>query len=92
MSDVLFFVLIPLGYVYCALISKMLPLTGFAVLDGIARDRYFVLLIPLTLPVFVFVVFINWHALKYFRGEEKDKARESRHQAIHCSHPPLLAN
>jgi hypothetical protein len=67
-SDVVFFFLIPLFYCYCAILSKLLPETGVWWIDVVARDRYYVLLIPLMLPVLVFFVFCNWMGLKYFRA------------------------
>ena len=37
-------------------------------LDWIREDRYFVLLVPLLLPVAVAFVFFNWLGLKYLRA------------------------
>lgn len=37
-------------------------------LEVVRQDKYFVLLLPATLVVFVMFVFVNWVALKYFRS------------------------
>jgi hypothetical protein len=68
--DVLFFVVIPCVYVHCAILSKLLPASGVWWLDAIAEDRYFVLLVPVMVPVLVAFVFVNWLGLKYFRTNE----------------------
>ena len=67
-SDFVWFVLVPGLYWHCAVFSKLLPLSGVWWLDAVARDRFYVLLLPLCLPVAVFFVFCNWLGLKYFRA------------------------
>jgi hypothetical protein len=68
LSDAVWFFVLPCFYWYCAVASKLLPATGIRVLDAIAADRYYVLLVPLCLPVAVSFVFCNWLGLKYFRA------------------------
>jgi len=47
--------------------SKFLPHTGNVVLDALAGDWYYSLLLPLTVPVTLVAVFVNWLAMKFFR-------------------------
>jgi hypothetical protein len=55
---------------YAAFISKIITLqlpTGHPVIDAIAEDEYYSFLVPLTIPVALVVVYLNWFGLKLFR-------------------------
>jgi len=52
---------------YCMVISKLFPPTGFALLDAVADDEYYCVLIPLTLPVTILAAYWNWASMKTFR-------------------------
>jgi hypothetical protein len=53
--------------VYMLFVSKLMPYTGHAVLDWIKVDRYYCLLLPITIPVGIVFVYLNWMSLKFFR-------------------------
>lgn len=52
---------------YMLVISKFMPYTGHAVLDWVKDDYYYCILFPLTIPVSVVFVYLNWTSLKFFR-------------------------
>eukprot|EP01124_Arcella_intermedia_P018858 TRINITY_DN25985_c0_g1_i1.p1 TRINITY_DN25985_c0_g1~~TRINITY_DN25985_c0_g1_i1.p1 ORF type:complete len:107 (-),score=12.85 TRINITY_DN25985_c0_g1_i1:57-377(-) len=53
---------------YSLLLSKLLPKTGMEILDAIQQDRYYCLLVPVTLlPVSFLFVLLNWMSMKFFR-------------------------
>lgn len=55
---------------YAILLSKLLPSSGSRdspVLEAIASDRYYCLLVVVLVPVSVFFAFLNWVGLKQFR-------------------------
>lgn len=56
-----------IGLMYAIFISKWMPDTGHSLLDAIKRDNYYCLLVPLTLPVSIIMVFVNWLGMKFFR-------------------------
>eukprot|EP00696_Hemimastix_kukwesjijk_P011617 gnl/Hemi2/24569_TR8265_c0_g1_i1.p2 gnl/Hemi2/24569_TR8265_c0_g1~~gnl/Hemi2/24569_TR8265_c0_g1_i1.p2 ORF type:complete len:102 (-),score=14.59 gnl/Hemi2/24569_TR8265_c0_g1_i1:345-650(-) len=62
-ASMLFFV----GTMYALVVSKIIPLTGHPLFDWIARDWYYCLLVPLLIPVAMFVGYLNWMAMKFFR-------------------------
>eukprot|EP00475_Leptophrys_vorax_P040226 TRINITY_DN7428_c0_g1_i1.p1 TRINITY_DN7428_c0_g1~~TRINITY_DN7428_c0_g1_i1.p1 ORF type:complete len:172 (+),score=22.64 TRINITY_DN7428_c0_g1_i1:60-518(+) len=59
-----------LPLMYAAFVSKIVTFrlpTGHPVLDFIADDEYYSFLVPLTIPVALVVVYLNWFGLKLFR-------------------------
>eukprot|EP00744_Colponema_vietnamica_P008040 GILI01011493.1.p1 GENE.GILI01011493.1~~GILI01011493.1.p1 ORF type:complete len:110 (-),score=22.33 GILI01011493.1:486-782(-) len=52
---------------YALVFSKLLPATGHHILDWIARDWYYCLLIPLLIPTTVIAAYVNWVSMKFFR-------------------------
>lgn len=52
---------------YSIVLSKLLPRTGDALLDAIADDYYYCVLVPLTIPVTLIAVYWNWVSMKFFR-------------------------
>ncbi|KAI9224649.1 phosphatidylinositol N-acetylglucosaminyltransferase subunit Y-domain-containing protein [Blastocladiella britannica] len=54
-------------WVYAAIVSKLLPPTGYWMLDAIQADHYFCYMVPLTLPVTVYFVIWNWFGLKLYK-------------------------
>ncbi|RKP26975.1 phosphatidylinositol N-acetylglucosaminyltransferase subunit Y-domain-containing protein [Syncephalis pseudoplumigaleata] len=52
---------------YAAFVSKWMPDTGSAILDWIRNDQYYCLLVPLSLPLFIYAVTCNWMGMKLFR-------------------------
>jgi len=52
---------------YTIVLSKLLPHTGDALLDAIADDTYYCVLLPLTIPVTLIAVYWNWVSMKFFR-------------------------
>ena len=53
--------------IYMTVISKIMPYTENAILDAIKDDMYYCFLLPLTIPVGVLFVYLNWMSLKFFR-------------------------
>ena len=47
--------------------SKFLSPTGNKLLDFIAQDWYYPMVLALTMPVTLVAVFINWLSMKFFR-------------------------
>jgi hypothetical protein len=84
MRDLLWFIILPLLYLYAAIFSKLLPPSGIPLLEAIAAgrekrdpflfflflllDRHYVLIIPLVVPICTGFIFVNWVALKHFRS------------------------
>ncbi len=62
--SVLFLIII----VYTTVISKLLPPPESPILELIRSDRYYCLLIPLTIPVFVFAVYLNWFSINLYKS------------------------
>lgn len=54
-------------YLYSAIISKLLPSTGIAILDSIKNDFYFCYLAPFILLPTLFMIYINWLSFEHFR-------------------------
>ena len=52
---------------YSILLSKLLPLTGHPILDAIAQDDFYCVLIPAILPLATGLVIVNWFTFKLFR-------------------------
>ncbi|ONK63385.1 uncharacterized protein A4U43_C07F14580 [Asparagus officinalis] len=55
------------GFLYAAILSKLLPPPENPFLSAIQNDRYYCLLLPLTLPVLVVAVYLHWLSMKLFR-------------------------
>ncbi|KAI9146147.1 phosphatidylinositol N-acetylglucosaminyltransferase subunit Y-domain-containing protein [Paraphysoderma sedebokerense] len=55
------------GGLYSTVISKWMPYTGIEILDLIKRDEYYCYLVPLTLPVTIAFIHLNWLGMKLFR-------------------------
>uniref|UniRef100_A0A0D6R4K3 Phosphatidylinositol N-acetylglucosaminyltransferase subunit Y n=1 Tax=Araucaria cunninghamii TaxID=56994 RepID=A0A0D6R4K3_ARACU len=54
-------------FLYAAILSKMLPPSGIPLLSAIESDRYYSLLVPLTLPILVVLVYFHWLSMKLFK-------------------------
>jgi phosphatidylinositol glycan anchor class Y biosynthesis protein len=52
---------------YAAFVSSFVEPTGIEFLDWISEDRYYSYLVPLTLPVAVVLMMINWVGFKIFK-------------------------
>lgn len=55
------------GFFYAAILSKLLPQSENIFLSAIQNDRYYCLLVPLTLPVLVVAVYFHWLSMKLFK-------------------------
>ena len=53
---------------YTTVISKILTPPESPILEIIRSDRYYCLLIPLTAPVFVFAVYLNWFSINLYKS------------------------
>jgi phosphatidylinositol glycan anchor class Y biosynthesis protein len=53
-------------FLYCAIVSKYLPDSGNAFLDGIKHDHYFCYLLPLTIFPTMLARYVNWLARQHF--------------------------
>ncbi|KAH9741444.1 hypothetical protein KPL70_002634 [Citrus sinensis] len=56
-----------LGFLFAAIISKLLPLSNNPLLSAIQNDRYYCFLVPLTLPIIVVAVYFHWLSMKLFK-------------------------
>ncbi|GLJ51163.1 hypothetical protein SUGI_1088910 [Cryptomeria japonica] len=56
-----------IAFLYAAILSKMLPPSGIPLLSAIENDRYYCLLVPLTLPILVVLVYFHWLSMKLFK-------------------------
>lgn len=64
---IVFSVFIALIYLYAAFISKLMPYTGYLVLDAMKDDYYVCYLLPLiTLPTII-VVYLEWLSMTFFQ-------------------------
>lgn len=61
-----FFATIGIIYLYTALVSKLLPDTGYFILDFFKHDFYFCYLIPLSIIPTYAVIYLNWLAMRHF--------------------------
>ncbi|XVF04761.1 hypothetical protein REPUB_Repub05bG0113000 [Reevesia pubescens] len=59
--------LILTGFLFTALISKLLPPSNYPLIAAIQNDRYYCYLVPLTLPVLVVAVYFHWLSMKLFK-------------------------
>ncbi|KAG8053983.1 hypothetical protein GUJ93_ZPchr0001g29741 [Zizania palustris] len=55
------------GFFYAAIVSKLLPPYENRFLSAIQNDRYYCLLVPLTLPVIIVAVYLHWLSMKMFK-------------------------
>ena len=53
--------------IYSTAIAGMMPIVGHSILDAVARDDYYTLLVPLLIPVITIAAYLNWLGLKFFR-------------------------
>ncbi|KAL8147309.1 hypothetical protein AgCh_004863 [Apium graveolens] len=56
-----------LGFLYAAIISKLLPESENKILAAIQNDRYYCFLVPLTLPISIVAVYFHWLSMKLFK-------------------------
>ena len=61
-----FFALAGIIYLYMAFLSKLLPDTGYYVIDFFKYDYYFCYLIPLGIIPTYMVIYLNWLAMRHF--------------------------
>uniref|UniRef100_A0A0E0CCS6 Uncharacterized protein n=1 Tax=Oryza meridionalis TaxID=40149 RepID=A0A0E0CCS6_9ORYZ len=62
-----FGIILLVGFFYAAVLTKMLPPYENWFLSAIQNDRYYCLLIPLTLPVIIVAVYLHWLSMKMFK-------------------------
>ena len=53
--------------IYSTAIAGQMPIVGHSILDAVARDDYYTLLVPLLIPVITIAAYLNWLGLKFFR-------------------------
>lgn len=56
-----------LGFLYAAVISKLLPPSGNVIISAIQKDRYYCFLVPLTIPILIVAVYFHWLSMKLFK-------------------------
>ncbi|KAJ8752521.1 hypothetical protein K2173_004809 [Erythroxylum novogranatense] len=56
-----------IGFVFAAIISKLLPSSDNPIVSAIQNDRYYCFLVPLTLPITVIAVYFHWLSMKLFK-------------------------
>ena len=61
-----FFAAIGIIYLYTAFVSKLLPDTGYFILDFFKYDYYFCYLFPLSIIPTYAVIYLNWLAMRHF--------------------------
>lgn len=64
---IVFSVVISLVYFYAAFISKMLPYTGYFILDSMKDDYYVCYLLPLMIVPTIVVVYLEWLSMTFFQ-------------------------
>ncbi|KAK4608461.1 hypothetical protein RGQ29_002033, partial [Quercus rubra] len=55
------------GFLFAAIISKLLPPSHNALISSVQNDCYYCFLVPLTLPVLVVAVYFHWISMKLFK-------------------------
>ncbi|CAN1189407.1 hypothetical protein LINPERPRIM_LOCUS12895 [Linum perenne] len=55
------------GFVFAAIVSKLLPLSSNRVVSAVQNDRYYCFLVPLTLPILFVAVYFHWLSTKLFK-------------------------
>jgi len=63
-SSVLFFAIAT----YAILLSPFLPLTGFFILDALAKDTFYKYFVLLLIPTTSYFVISNWVGWQYYRN------------------------
>ncbi|KAK9154776.1 hypothetical protein Sjap_002256 [Stephania japonica] len=56
-----------LSFFYTAILSKLLPKSENPNISAIQNDRYYCILVPVTLPVLVVAVYLHWLSMKLFK-------------------------
>ncbi|CAA7397114.1 unnamed protein product [Spirodela intermedia] len=56
-----------LGFFFAAILSKLLPPFENKFIAAVQHDRYYCMLVPLTLPVLVVAVYFHWLSMKLFK-------------------------
>ncbi|VAH84839.1 unnamed protein product [Triticum turgidum subsp. durum] len=64
---VAFGIILFVGFFYAAVVSKMLPPYENRLLSAIQNDRFYCLLVPLTLPMIIVAVYLHWLSMKMFK-------------------------
>jgi phosphatidylinositol glycan anchor class Y biosynthesis protein len=54
-------------FLYAVIISKLLPYTGWSLLDMVKDDHYFCYLMPLIILPTYSVIYLNWLAISHFQ-------------------------
>ena len=52
---------------YAVVVSKLIPTTGITLLDAVGADKFYSLLVIMTIPVTVVAAYLNWLGMKFFR-------------------------
>ncbi|GMI81598.1 hypothetical protein HRI_001829100 [Hibiscus trionum] len=55
------------GFLFTALMSRLLPPSNYPLIAAIRNDRYYCYLVPLTLPILVIAVYFHWLSMKLFK-------------------------
>ncbi|KAM3403636.1 hypothetical protein ACQJBY_007017 [Aegilops geniculata] len=55
------------GFLYVAVWSKALAPSDHWFLLAVQNDRYYCLLVPLTVPVIIVAVYLHWLSMKMFK-------------------------
>ncbi|KAK9125153.1 hypothetical protein Scep_013999 [Stephania cephalantha] len=56
-----------LSFFYAAILSKLLPKSENPIISAIQNDRYYCILVPVTLPLLVVAVYLHWLSMKLFK-------------------------
>ncbi len=59
-------VFVAILFIYSAFLAKLLPHTGYVILDSIKDDYYFCYLVPLTILPTYLIIYLNWLAMRHF--------------------------
>ena len=54
--------------IYATLLIKMMPPPESPILNLVRSDHYYCLLVPVTVPVFVFAVYLNWFSINLYKS------------------------
>ncbi|KAI0500892.1 hypothetical protein KFK09_019110 [Dendrobium nobile] len=66
-SSVIFGFILFSVFTFAAILSKLLPPFDNKLLSAMQKDRYYCLLVPLTLPVVIVAVYFHWLGMKLFK-------------------------
>ena len=55
-------------FLYAALVSKMLPYSGYSFLDAIKNDEFFCYFIPLSILPTYLVIYLVWLSMTFFEN------------------------